>query len=357
MKFLYQIHNVGIYLDDDDDSAWGKLIQTNIKIQFDGFEIYKDAQKIEYSLIIKNIDELNKREDAIVVPECSYFYPEGTMRSEYLNVAYRIDDKNVFMWTNDNTWYAQYLLEILFQKQGITFVHGASVSVDNTEGKLLLAFGGIGKTCFIASAMNKERVSLLGDDLILVSENGELYSYPRPFCLYEYHKELFPQFFTTHKVNFVHIEEKMYFKRIIRRIKMMLHIKDNNVYSFFPVSPIRLFPKKKMQINPVKLIDIHVLRRNQKYDEVAISNIITPEQAANFAIDVILHEWDVGLKIILNRHAQTFKNIDEYIKCRYEILYKAFCKAKNINCVEIPENLSATNVSKALNTIILRGLD
>lgn len=234
MKFLYQIHNVGIYLYEDNDN-WNNLIEANLKEQFDGFEIYREIMPVEFKLIIKNIRELDERNDAIVVPECSNYYDDGTMRSAYVNIAYKIEKKIVTMWTANETWYTPYLLEILFQQQDITFIHGAGVSVDKKEGKLLLAFGGIGKTCFIANAAKKERVSILGDDLILVSKSGELYSYPRPFCLYEYHKQLFPQYFNTHRVKYVHIEKDMYVKRIIRGLKKLLHIVDSNVYSFVPV--------------------------------------------------------------------------------------------------------------------------
>lgn len=356
MRFLYQIHNIGVYICDE-GTEWSEKIEENIKVQFDGFEVYKGVLPIEYKLIIRNMHELNERNDAIVVPECSYYYPDGTMRSEYVNVAYKIEEKEVIMWAEKDTWYAPYLLEIMFQKQGITFVHGASVSVDKKSGKLLLAFGGIGKTCFISKAAKKDRVSMLGDDLILVSEKGELYSYPRPFCLYEYHKDLFPQYFKTHKVKYQHVEENMYVKRAIRKMKKILHIIDNNVYSYLPVSPLRLFPKEKFQIEPVPITDIYVLRRNQKYDKVNISTMQSYEEAANFAIDVILHEWDLGLRVILNRYAQGFLPFEEYIMPRHQILLKAFAKASSVNCIDIPEKMNATEVSQALNDIILEGID
>lgn len=356
MKQLYQIHNIGVFIDDT-DKAWMEHIIGNLKVQFDGFEIYNGIRDIEYKLIIKNMKELEDRNDAIVVPECSYFYSGAIMRSEYSGVAYQDGEKTVTMWTSDETWYAPYLLEMLFLKQGITFVHGASVAVDNNSGKLILAFGGIGKTCFIANAAKKDRVSLLGDDLILVSKTGELYSYPRPFCLYEYHKALFPQYFKQHDVKYVHIEDNMYFKRGIRKAKKILHIEDNSIYSYLTVPPVKLFPSDKIQINPVKLDDIFIMRRNQASDTVRISmDGYNVTMATNFALNVILHEWDVGLKIVLNYHAQQFKDIGEYIDPRRDILKEAFSKAKSISCVDIPEKMPAAEVSKALNEVILEGI-
>lgn len=356
MEFLYQIHNVGIFINGK-NSHWKSKIKENLKVQFDGFEIYNNIRNIEYKLIIQDMEELDLRNDAVVVPECSYTYKDGTIRSEYVNVGYQIKSYSVIMWTANETWYSPYLLEILFKKQDMTFVHGAAVAIDKTTGKLILAFGGIGKTCFIANAARKKRITMLGDDLILVSKSGELYSYPRPFCLYEYHKALFPQFFAKYKVKYVSIQPNMYFKRAIRKLKHKLPIKDKNVYSYLSVSPVRLFPKEKIQVGPVHLHDIYILRRNQQSQRPTVSNTVTQDEAANFAIDVILHEWDIGLKIILNHHAHNFKNIIDYVKDRYEILYTAFKAADGIYCIDIPEKMSATDVSQALNNIILENID
>jgi hypothetical protein len=337
----------------DENKNWSAIIKKNIKETFDGFEIYNGIRPVECKLIIREMVELDKRNDAVVVPECSYYYPEGIIRSEYVNIAYKVDDKTVTMWTAKETWYAPYLLEVLFQQQGITFIHGASVAVDNTDGKLLVAFGGIGKTCFIANAAKKEGVNILGDDLILVSEDGMLYSYPRPFCLYEYHIPLFPQYFSRNKVRYVNIGEKQYVKKIIRRLKYELHINDKNVYHYITVSPVHLFEIGKIQIEPVPIKDIYILRRNQKCREVASMSIKEPQKAVNFAMNVIMHEWDIGLKVILNRHAQNFKSFEEYLQPRQEILTKAFSRAKSISCVDIPEKMNATDVSVELNRLIL----
>ncbi len=353
MMLIYQIHNVGIYINTA-EKEWCEKIRTNIKVQFDGFEIYNGLREIEYCLYIRNMEELNKRKDAIVVPECSYFYPSNIMRSEYTGVAYQIGDNYVNMWTSEETWYAPYLLEMMFVSQGICFVHGASVAIDRKKGRLLLAFGGIGKTCFIANAVKKENVTILGDDLILVSRTGKLYSYPRPFCLYEYHKRLFPQYFEAHKVKYVHIEDNMYFKRLVRKMKKWFHIKDNSVYHYLTVSPVRLFPENKVEVNPIDLENIYILRRNQASNKAEISNDnIGSEKAAVFALDVILHEWDVGLKVLLNQHAQTYKNIQEYIEARKDILLTAFSVAKKTCVVDIPEKMPAEVVSNELNSLIL----
>lgn len=354
MKLLYQIHNVGIFIYED-SSEWSKKIIENLKVQFEGFEIYNGICPIDYRLIIKNMSELKQRDDAIVVPECSYYYTDGTMRSEYAKVAYKIEDSLVLMWADSETWYAPFLLEILFHKQGITFVHGAGVAIDNSYGELLLAFGGIGKTCFIANAINKDNVSLLGDDLILVSKSGELFSYPRPFCLYEYHKDLFPQFFSKNNVKFVHIKKDQYVRRFFRGLKKIFNVRDNNIYSFLPVSPTKLFSRDKIQLTPVKIDCIYVLRRHQGVNKVNSFKLDSSLKVSNFALNVILHEWDVGLKIILNRHAQSFTNIREYITSRYEILFEAFSKANNLYCVDIPEKLSSIEVSKELNNLIIEG--
>lgn len=356
MDLIYQIHNVGIYIDGKND-IWKKMIILKANEQLDGYEIYKDCIAIEKKFIIKDYSELENRHDCITVPECSRYFTDDIMYSEYVKVAYQIKDNEATYWTSDNTWYIPYVLEALFVQQGMCFVHGAGVCVGKKDGRLLLAFGGIGKTSFVASAVKNENVKLLGDDLIIVSNDGKLYSYPRPFCLYEYHKPLFPNFFNKHDVKFKHITNDMYFSRAVRKLKQLLHFPDDNVYSFLPVSPVRLFPAGKIQIDPIDLNSIYVLRRNEQVNVVKRGMIeVSSAKAKNFALDVILHEWDVGLKIILNQYAQRFESIQNYIDAREKILNSAFSHAESIECIEIPLNMNAVEVSKELNEIILGGL-
>ena len=74
----------------------------------------------------------------------------------------------------------------------------------------------------------------------------------------------------------------------------------------------------------------------------------------SFGLDVILHEWDVGLKIVLNSYAQNTANIYDYIDLRKRIIRDALKNAINIKYIDIPEIMSAVDVSSELNKLILK---
>ena len=353
MKLVYQIHNIGIYLDNNADPSWFSRIMDSLKIPLDGFEIYINKINIKYSIYIKDYNELNSS-DYIVVPESSKFYEkEGIFITvENLNLGYMINDNHIDLWVSEDVTFVPYLAEVLFRKQNITFVHGASV-VLNDKGILLLAFGGIGKTSFVSKAIKNDNVKLLGDDLILISSDGYLYSYPRPFCLYKYHRDLFPQFFINNKVKYVTVKNNMYFKRAIRKLKKILGIKDNNVYDYLTVSPFKLFNKSKIQIDPVKIEKVYVLRRKNGIDSVKVSNNITSEKASNFAHSVILHEWLTGVRYFLNEYAQKFENYLKPFYDKYNIINKCLSFAKMFYLVDIPNGMSAKKVCDELNKLII----
>ena len=226
------------------------------------FEIFK-GQKIDYQLIIKDYQSL-KLKTGIIVPQNSEFTEDEIFISYQLEIAFKIERLKTYFWVKDTTWYAPYLIGDMMLQQNKTFVHGAAISTNN-KGILLLAFGGIGKTCFIANAVKRNDVQLLGDDLIIISENGKLYPYPRPFCLYKYHVKLFPQFFSGKTYKFNEYAKNKYWLRAKKTLKSKLNIKDKTIYSFLPVAPVHLFSKGKVENKPVDLEAVYIFKKNRKY--------------------------------------------------------------------------------------------
>lgn len=69
------------------------------------------------------------------------------------------------------------LLEIKLLQRDHTLVHGAGVSKDG-KGYLISGWGGTGKTSTLI-ALSREGFKLLGDEIVLLSKDGFLYSFPR----------------------------------------------------------------------------------------------------------------------------------------------------------------------------------
>ena len=145
----------------------------------------------------------------------------------------------------------------------------------------------------------------------------------------------------------------MYFKRALRKLKRMLNIKDRNVYDYLTVSPLKLFDKSKIQIDPVMLNTVYVLRRKNDIKSINLTNAITNENASNFAHSVILHEWLAGIRYFLNEYAQKFDNYLEPLSDKYNIIKNCISFAQQCYLVDIPNSMSAEKVCDELNKLII----
>ena len=350
MDKISAVQNVGIYLDVCDEKR-KHVLADRICQQMDGFAEYYQGKLEEHRLIVKDLMELKMPDKSVSVPGNAYFQ-DGLFYSIEARIAFKETDEGMLFWVDENVWYLPYMLEYIWERQGATFVHGAAISTDGA-GFLLVAFGGIGKTCFISEAVKQENVKILGDDLIILNSEGNLYSYPRPFCLYEYHKSLFPEYFKGKKFHFEEVRSDRYILRIMRKLKKELHIKDETIYDYLPVSPIHLFAKEKVEVEPVPAKKIFLMRRIKGLSEVSIRPFTNVVQAANFAHDIIQHEWSVGVRLELNYLAHIGENYITRAQKQYETILSAFQKAEQIVQVDIPENMSAEQVSRALYKIVL----
>jgi len=80
---------------------------------------------------------------------------------------------------------------IHFLKKGYTFLHASAVS-NNGQALVFSAFPKTGKTN-AALSLIKSGYDFLSNELIIVSDRGEVFSYPRPLALYPYNLEAFPE--------------------------------------------------------------------------------------------------------------------------------------------------------------------
>lgn len=350
MEKISVVQNVGIYLDVRDEKR-KHVLADRLRQQMDGFAEYYQSKPEQYRMVVKDLMELEMPDGAVSVPDNAYFKC-GLFYSIEAKVAFRETDEGMIFWTDENVWYLPYMLEYIWERQGATFVHGAAVSQDGA-GLLLVAFGGIGKTCFISEAVKQENVKILGDDLIVLNGEGNLYSYPRPFCLYEYHKVLFPEYFKGKKLHFEELRSDRYVLRIMRKLKKELHIKDNIIYDYLPVSPIHLFAKEKVETEPVPVKKIFLMRRIKGLPEISAQPFTDMSQAVSFAHDIIQHEWSVGIRLEFNYLAHMGEAYIARAKKQYDTILSAFQKAEQIVQVDIPEKMPAEQVSRALCKIVL----
>lgn len=119
------------------------------------------------------------------------------------------------------------------------------------------------------------------------------------------------------------------------------------------MSPIHLFTKEKVETEPVPVKKIFLVRRIKGLTEVSARPFTDITQAASFAHDIIQHEWSIGVRLEFNYLAHTGEAYITRAQKQYDIILSAFQKAEQIFQVDIPENMSAEQVSKALYNIVL----
>jgi len=82
-----------------------------------------------------------------------------------------------------------YWIQLL--RKGMTFIHASGV-VWNEEAFIFPAWPEAGKTSLVVTLLKKNKdLKFIGDDMVIISSNGEVYPYLRPFAVYLTHRNLF----------------------------------------------------------------------------------------------------------------------------------------------------------------------
>lgn len=97
--------------------------------------------------------------------------------------------------------YGEHRLFAVFQeillRRGVSLVHACGFDW-NGHGVVLCGRGSVGKTSVALTTYSEPRLRLLGDDIVLMHESGELLGFPAPLSVYVYHHALFPPAVRAH---------------------------------------------------------------------------------------------------------------------------------------------------------------
>lgn len=91
-----------------------------------------------------------------------------------------------------------WLLHVAAIRSGSVFVHGAAVEFGG-QAVLFPSWGGVGKTALVSGFIQEYGWNLLGDDLVILEEDGTCHPFPKPMVLYPYHRSVFPEVFASGK--------------------------------------------------------------------------------------------------------------------------------------------------------------
>jgi hypothetical protein len=261
-------------------------------------------------------------------------------------ISYEIYTKNI-------DW-LYILIQNILIKKGYTFIHAAALSYKN-KGILLPAWGGTGKTIIIGELIKNKDVKFLGDDFVIISKNGEILSFPRPFVLYHYHDEIF---------------EGVFSKKLKLKLMILSNIKSfaKKLAKPFPKSirmiGYKLFPRGAVNPNPEdvlskeKMIEkckaVKTIFISRASNNNFIINKIENENLSKMATGITHYEFSVSniaqLIIIPSIFEQI--NLTEYFQAPKEILSEFLNKTDNKK-VLIPKNMRPLDLVKNISPNII----
>jgi hypothetical protein len=123
--------------------------------------------------------------------------PTGVIDDVYgVEVAWRDPRHLLVHCTRPTLEWAMPSLLLAGLRAGCAFMHGAGLERDGVAW-LFPSWGGVGKTALVASLVRSHGWRMLGDDFVVVTGDGDCLAFPKPMVLYPYHRDMFPEVFSS----------------------------------------------------------------------------------------------------------------------------------------------------------------
>jgi len=329
---------------------WNAHILTELKRQTSGLSNFKAKQK--YIIDIRDIESctesISKFQELKTIPnQYSYYLEDNThiFFSKKRNAILYINDKGVILYTGKTLAYSiPFLITLIGIDKDYYFIHSAGVVI-NDKSNLMFGYGGIGKTATLSQAYKQKNIKVMGDDLNLIYKDGLVSPYYRPFCIYQYHRALFPQYFdkkTPKKISKPNI-----FNRIIRKLSLNTGRNSSIEFNYNTISIDSLFEADKL-ICEKKLINkiIFVERiENVSFESRLVS--INSAEASMLIFNIMLTEYDKYIKDFIVLLTYMGISFDNFCSNSLSIINNALNHASCIK-LEIDKSVSPELVGKII---------
>lgn len=238
-----------------------------------------------------------------------------------------------------------------------TLIHAAALEKDGSV-LMLPSWGGVGKTATVCRFIREHGWRLLGDDLVIIGENRAL-PFLKPFVIYPYHKDLFPELFKSgenHTVKNLKLSSLMSrmipgVKRMLRPFpRMLAYLRKHNPQSM-RVSPHKIFSPEQISQGgvPTRMV---WLERSMK-DSVECGSI-TASALASKAVTVSCVElFAAKLESVYHMCGCGMLTYDETFEKMRRIIIST---AENAECglIEIPTKIHITEVGEIIHQQLIR---
>lgn len=189
----YNLHNlIHVTVDDNVPVA----LRDTINFQIGHFRTLALATNLPHHIDIQPYDNW-----AAVKPEVEHQFHTTTMQAgRWVDIpasrcVYLKTESGWRIFADTPAMLINLMIQLILAPQGMTMVHAAAAAAPDGGVLLLPGPGGVGKTALLGQLVQHHGYKLLGDDIVILSDQGECYSFPRSFVLKPYHESVYPEVF------------------------------------------------------------------------------------------------------------------------------------------------------------------
>lgn len=352
---FYNIHNI-IRICVSNDISYINDIDSHLiffkdKIGWDNPETVSDV-------VIKSFESFSFDDSKNEIFFDDYVFNNNFLIRTAAKFAVNLSNNRLDFFMSNLTLPINLILQLALLKKGYSFLHCASMSVNNTSF-LLPAFGGVGKTSIISSFAS-EGEKIFGDDLCIVGHN-RVYSYPQDMSIYEYHLKIFNNL--PNKA-FSYFKKRNFIKLLIspftffgKKVNKLINIVLSRYYpEAINIPLIDVFGKKCIS-DSQEINYIIKLNKSSFKDSLELENL-NKDKFVEFCSSVVLNEWNHYYNILFLLDASignkdTF-SIEKFFKDTSDVFKENFDNAKlyefNINYKTKPSEVN-DNFKNILNNL------
>lgn len=357
----YNIHNIVHIYVDERVQQW---VIDGIDFQLHFFKTTdknyndEDIHKGNYLVVRRYLDFNKEHYGDMHIFHDKYAVPGKVVLNESRRIAI-IKDENGYCIFTDSPILITLFVQLLIIREGFSFIHAAAISDDMNNIILLPGAGGVGKTALVGFLVKNHGYRLLGDDIVLVKSDGHCFSFPRPFVLKKYHKDIYPETFALLNLNnktkslfkiaidfiirnapFLDFMKKILKKRgLYGRVRHILPIAQD----FLATVPIdELFGKDKIASSGI-IKKIFFMERYQG-DKFKFQNI-NKRILSSRMFSIIHHEWSDYMKDLFSFGALDIEDIPSYFNNTHSIIEHAIDDASH-ELFLIPENSGSEEMAE-----------
>lgn len=291
-------------------------------------------------------------EDVRFIGDGAYIGQDVYVDTQYgVRIEKKADGLHLIVTQECNEWLV-IAVQISLLSCGYSLLHAAAVEKDG-EVLLLPSWGGVGKTATVCRFIREYGWRLLGDDLVIIGQ-GKVLPFLKPFVIYPYHKDLFPELFArgeNHTVKNLAVSNLMSHmipgvKRALRPFpRVLAYLRKHNPQSM-RVSPEKIFTKEQLSAGgkPCRMV---WLERSMKPD--VFYGVITPRELASKAVTVTSVElFAAKLEAVFHMCGCGMLSYDETVDKMHRIVLEM---ASDVTCelLEIPASVHITQVGELIH--------